>query len=134
MFVLDTNVVSELRRQRPHGAVLAWLSRTNDMDIFISAATVGEIQAGIELTRESDPTRATEIEKWLVEVVLSMNVIVPDVATFRLWARLMHRKQSHLWDDAMIAASAILRGFTVVTRNVRDFQIFDVPTFNPFET
>jgi toxin FitB len=69
MFLLDTNVVSELRRTRPHGAVLAWLSRARAQDVYISAATVGEIQAGIERTRENDVAKAAEIERWLVEVV-----------------------------------------------------------------
>ena len=57
-FLLDTNVVSELRRPRPHGAVLAWLESTNDMDLHLASVTIGEIQAGIELTREQDPGKA----------------------------------------------------------------------------
>jgi predicted nucleic acid-binding protein len=132
MFVLDTNVVSELRRTRPHGAVLAWLNSTPQSDIYVSAATIGEIQAGIEKTREADAFRAHEIERWLVEVVMSINVLVADAETFRIWARFMHKRQSHLWDDAMIAATARQHGAIVVTRNVRDFKSFDVPTLNPF--
>jgi predicted nucleic acid-binding protein len=125
MYVLDTNVVSELRRLRPHGAVLAWLASTRESEVFISAATVGEIQAGIEKTRENNVEKAIELERWLVEIVLSLNVIAPDAETFRIWARLMHRRQSQLWDDAMIAATAIQRNYTVVTRNLRDFRLFE---------
>jgi predicted nucleic acid-binding protein len=132
MFLLDTNVVSELRRTRPHGAVLAWLGQTRHQDIYISAATVGEIQAGTERTRDNDIAKADELERWLVEVVLSMSVINPDAETFRIWARLMHKRQSQFWDDAMIAATAIQQGCTVVTRNVRDFQQFDVAIVDPF--
>ena len=62
MYLLDTNVVSELRRPRPHGAVLAWLQSVDDAQLFLSAVTLGEIQAGIELTREQDATKASEIE------------------------------------------------------------------------
>ncbi|HWS13686.1 MAG TPA: PIN domain-containing protein [Rhodocyclaceae bacterium] len=62
LFLLDTNVVSELRRQRPRGAVLSWLRGTADGDLHLSAVTFGEIQAGIELTREQDPAKAAEIE------------------------------------------------------------------------
>ena len=58
MYLLDTNVVSEFRRPRPHGAVLAWLSAVDDADLNISAVTLGEIQAGIELTREQDAAKA----------------------------------------------------------------------------
>ena len=60
-FLLDTNVVSELRRPRPHGAVLAWLQGVDDADLHLASVTIGEIQAGIELTREQDPAKAAEI-------------------------------------------------------------------------
>lgn len=132
MFVLDTNVVSELRRTRPHGGVLAWLKATPESSIFISAATVGEVQAGIERTRENDLAKAKELERWLVEVVLGMSVLLPDAQIFRTWARFMHKQQGHLWSDAMIAATALHHGITVATRNVADFQRFEVPVLNPF--
>ena len=62
MYLLDTKVVSELRRPRPHGAVVAWLQSVDDASLFLSAVTLGEIQAGIERTREQDPAKAAEIE------------------------------------------------------------------------
>ena len=62
MYLLDTNVVSELRRPRPHGAVLAWLREVPDSSLYISAVTIGELQAGVEMTREQDPAKAAEIE------------------------------------------------------------------------
>lgn len=62
MYLLDTNVVSELRKQRPHGGVVAWLQSIDDAQSYLSAVTLGEIQAGIELTREQDPGKAEEIE------------------------------------------------------------------------
>lgn len=71
MYLLDTNVVSELRKPRPHGGVLAWLRRVDDKDPFLSAVTVGEIQAGIELMREQDAAKAAEIEAWLEQVAAS---------------------------------------------------------------
>jgi toxin FitB len=132
MFLLDTNVVSELRKIRPHGAVVAWISEIPDAEIFISVATVGEIQVGIERTRDQDLAKALELERWLVEVILAMNIIVADGKTFRTWAALMHRRQGHLWADAMIAATALQHGFTVVTRNIGDFKQFPAPLLNPF--
>jgi predicted nucleic acid-binding protein len=133
MFLLDTNVVSELRRPRPHGAVVAWLESVGDENLHLSAVTIGEIQAGIEIARERDRQRAAQIESWLDEVAGTYNILAMDARTFRLWARLMHRKPDHLIGDAMIAATAAVHGLTVVTRNVRDFEGFDVQIFNPFE-
>ncbi len=133
MYLLDTNVVSELRKPRPHGAVVAWLLATADADLHMSAVTLGEIQAGIELTREQDPAKASEIEAWADLVAASYNVLPMDAETFRAWARLMHRKSNTYYEDAMIAATAIVHDLTVVTRNVADFEQFDVRLLNPFE-
>jgi predicted nucleic acid-binding protein len=132
MYLLDTNVVSELRKPRPHGGVLAWLRSVDDKDLYLSAVTVGEIQAGIELTREQDATKAVEIEAWLEQVAKSYNLLAMDAATFRVWARLMHRRSDTLIEDAMIAATASVHGLSVVTRNVADFKSFGVPVLNPF--
>ena len=132
MYLLDTNVVSELRRLRPHGAVLAWLQAVDDAQLFISAVTLGEIQAGVELTREQDTDKASEIEAWLDQVAAAYNVLPLDAAAFREWARLMHRRSDTLYEDAMIAATARVHGLTVVSRNVADFKALGMEAFNPF--
>ena len=121
MYLLDTNIVSELRKPRPHGGVVAWLQSTEDADLHLSAVTLGEIQAGVELTRDQDASKAAEIEAWLELVAQSYNVLPMDGATFRTWARLMHRRSDTLYEDAMIAATAAVHNLTVVTRNVADF-------------
>ena len=133
MYLLDTNVISELRRPRPHGAVVAWLESVADADLHLSAVTLGEIQAGIELARDQDAAKAEEIEHWADQVAASYNVLSTDAETFRIWARLMHRRSDTLYEDAMIAATAKRHKLTVVTRNVRDFAPFDVALFNPFK-
>ena len=92
MYLLDTNVVSELRKPKPHGGVLEWLSRVEDDRLHVSVVTLAEIQAGIEITRDQDAIKAAELEAWLDAVSATYNVIAMDVATFRLWARLMHRR------------------------------------------
>jgi toxin FitB len=132
MYLLDTNVVSELRRTRPHGAVLAWLQDVQDQDLHVSAVTIGEIQSGIEITREQDEVKAAAIEAWLDEVAETYNILSMDARTFRVWAQLMHRRTDNLIEDAMIAATAAVHHLTVVTRNVRDFRGLGVLTLNPF--
>ena len=134
MFLLDTNVVSELRRPRPHGGVVAWLQAIPDSDLYVSAVTIGEIQAGIEITREQDPEKASKLEFWLEQIAESYNILVMDAGTFRSWARLMHRQSDHLIEDAMIAATATVHNLIVATRNIRDYRQFKVKTFNPFST
>ena len=98
----------------------------------MSAVTVGEIQAGIEITRKQDAAKAKEIELWLDGVEQSYGVLPADAAIFRRWAQLMHRRPDHHLEDALIAATALVRGMTVVTRNVDDFEPFGPPLINPF--
>ena len=134
MYLLDTNVVSELRRPKPHGAVLQWIEGVADADLHLSAVTIGEIQAGIEITREQDAPKADELEQWLAQVSVTFNVLPMDAVDFREWARLMHHASDTLYEDAMIAATARVHQLTVVTRNVADFKSFGVPVLNPFLT
>jgi len=133
MYLLETNVVSELLRPRPHGAVLAWLQGVEDAHLHLAAVTLGDIQAGIELTRQQDPGKAGDLENWLDHVSQSFNILPMDGPACRCWARLMHRQSNTLCEDAMIAAIATVHQLTVVTRNTRDFQGFGVVLLNPFE-
>jgi len=132
-YLLDTNIVSELRKPRPHGGVVAWLQSTEDADLHLSAVTLGEIQAGVELTRDQDASKAAEIEAWLELVAQSYNVLPMDGATFRTWARLMHRRSDTLYEDAMIAATAAVHNLTVVTRNVKDMRDTGARLLNPYD-
>jgi len=133
MYLLDTNVVSELRRVKPHGGVVAWLQSVADEDLHISAVTLAEIQAGIEITREQDESKAAEIESWLDAVAGTFNLLVADAPVFRQWAKLTHRRQDGLIEDALIAATAQVHRLTVVTRNVSDFEPLGVAILNPFD-
>jgi predicted nucleic acid-binding protein len=128
MYFLDTNVVSELRR-----APVAWLESAREEDLHLSAVTIGEIQAGVEITREQDQAKAAEIEAWLEQVAETYNVLSMDARTFRSWARLVHRKPDRLVEGAKIAATATVHGLTAVTHNVRHFDRLGVAAFNPFD-
>jgi len=132
VYLLDTNVISELRKTRPHGAVLAWIGGVADADLHISAVTIGEIQAGIEMTRAQDKAKAAEIEAWLDQVASTYNIIPMEARAFRAWARLMYRQSDPLIEDAMIAATATVHHLVVVTRNVRDFAQLGVKCLDPF--
>ena len=132
-FLLDTNVVSELRRMRPHKGVVNWISTLAPDEIFVSAVSFGEIQRGVEATRRTDAAKARETESWLDAVVASFPVLAIDREMFREHARLMHKQSKVQYEDAMIAATARIRGLTVATRNIADFRPFAVPLFNPFD-
>jgi hypothetical protein len=131
-FLFDTNVVSELRRVRPHQGVVNWISTLAEDEIFISAVTFGEIQRGVEAARRTDSQKALEIENWMGAVVASLPFIAMDREMFRECARLLHRRSNADFEDAMIAATARVRGLTIATRNTADFQSFGVALFNPF--
>jgi toxin FitB len=132
-YLLDTNVVSELRKRKPHGAVLAWIGDIPDEALYVSSVTLGEIQAGVEITREQDEDKAAEIERWLDDLVATSQVIEVSGPIFRRWARLMHGRTDHHLEDALIAATALVRDLTVATRNTADFKPFGVDLVNPFQ-
>ena len=132
MYLLDTNVVSELRRPNPHGAVLAWLASVDEKDLYLSSFSLGEIQRGIEITRQQDATKAQSLERWLDQLVDAFEVLVLDAVVMREWARMMHRQSNTLSEDAMLAATARVHGLQMITRNTADFEVLGVNCFNPF--
>ena len=133
-YLLDTNVVSELRKPRPHGAVVAWVSEQQEEQLFLSAVTLGELQAGIERTRRQDPVKASEIELWADQLATSYQILSMDAMCFREWGRIIDRKPDELLEDAMIAATARVHHLIVATRNEGDFKRLDVRIFNPFKS
>lgn len=133
MYLLDTNIISELRRPKPHGAVLEWYKNIADEDLYVSAVSIGEIQAGIELTHEQDKKKAESLELWLQDIANAHNILPMTGATFILWAKLMHTLSNTVREDAMIAATAIEKKLTVVTRNTKDFKRFKITLLNPFD-
>jgi len=133
MFLLDTNIVSELRKPKPHRGVIAWVTAQDGTSLYLSAMTIAEIQRGVEMTREQDSQTARQIETWLEESMVTGQLLAMDAAVCREWARLMHRRSETLVEDAFLAATARVHRLVVVTRNVRDFKTLGVETLNPFE-
>lgn len=111
---------------------MAWIERVPEHQLFLSALSLGELQAGVELTRRQDSLKAVEIEAWIDQVAQSYQILPMDTHTFREWARLMNGRAGQLMEDAMIAATARVHGLTVVTRSVSDFSGFKVELVNPF--
>jgi toxin FitB len=132
MYALDTNVISELRRSSCHGAVRAWRDSVSRHSISIPAIVIAELQDGVELTRRQNPIKAIELDGWIDRLMKAYAVIPMDGVLFREWSRLMVGQPSHLIQDAMIAATARIHHLVVVTRNVKDFEPFNVHVFNPF--
>lgn len=133
-YLLDTNVISELRKPRPHGAVVTWIRSLEEEQLFLSAVTLGELQAGIERTRRQDSAKADEIEAWVDQLSSSYQIIPMNAQCFREWGRIMDRKPDRLLEDAMIAAMARVHHLIVATRNESDFRQLDVRFVNPFKT
>lgn len=94
--------------------------------------TLGELQSGVEITRRQDPAKAEAIETWIDAIAATHALLPIDGAIFRRWARLMHQQSADLIEDALIAATALVHNLIVVTRNLRDFDRFEVRVVNPF--
>ena len=131
-FLLDTNIISEVRKPKPHEGVLAWFKEFQFSEFFIPAIALFELQMGIEKIRSQDSYKAAMFEYWAAQVAAGTNVLAFDAAAGREAARLLAGKPSHLLLDGMIAAIAKVNGLTLATRNTRDFESFEVPLVNPF--
>ena len=137
-FVLDTNVVSELRKVRLGKAdmnVAAWTESVDAADLFVSAITILELELGVLSMERKDATQGALLRSWLEQHVLpefSGRTLPVDAAVAQRCARL-HVPDKRGERDALIAATALVHGMTVVTRNVADFKPTGVPLINPWE-
>lgn len=138
MFVLDTNVVSELRKVRLGKAdanVISWTESVDATDLFVSAITIMELELGVLSIERKDATQGGMLRLWLEQQVLpefSGRTLPVDTAVAQRCARL-HVPNKRGERDALIAATALVHGMTVVTRNVADFQHTGVALINPWE-
>ena len=132
MFLIDTDVLSALRKRERSPSVARWISRQRTADLYLSVASVGEIEQGIVRQERRDPEFAEALAAWLDSVLAlyGERILGVDVSTARRWGRLC-ADLGHEGVDLLIAATALERGLTVVTRNVQHFKPTAVPVVDP---
>ena len=135
MFLLDTVILSELRREPRDPGVVAWISAQRPSDLYISAFTIGEIERGIARQQRRNPPFAERLADWLDSLLAlySDRILPVDTATARRWGRLSAAIGNDSV-DLIIAATALEHGLTVVTRNIRHFEPTGAEVFNPFSS
>ena len=133
MILLDTMVLSELRKARPNAGAVTYLRSQAPDTVFLSAMTIGEIEAGIEKQRSVVPEFAEELPHWLAQIELQFAQFILPVtpAIAKLWGRLCVQTGNKGIDN-LIAATALVHNLLVVTRNVKDFEVVGVRVFDPF--
>jgi toxin FitB len=137
MFVLDTNVVSELRKAKSGRAdvnVVSWANSVSASHLFISVISMLELETGVLLVERRDPTQGAMLRTWLnahVYAVFAERILVVDTAVVKRCAQL-HVPDPRSDRDAIIAATALVHGMTVVTRNIGDFKQTGVEIINPW--
>ena len=138
VYLIDTNVISEIRkRDRANAGVLTFFRQAqgSGVALYLSVVTVGELRRGVELIRHrGDALQADSLEAWLTSVLtdFAQNVLPIDHDVSQVWGRLRVPHPEHALDK-FIAATALIHGLTVVTRNVDDFSGCRVPVLNPFD-
>ncbi len=134
MFLLDTNVVSELRkRDRANTGVRTWFSERDNSELFLSVLVIGELRQGVERARLRDATQAEHLDRWLLRLVhdYAERILVVDAASAELWSRL-NVPDPISTVDGLLAATAITHDLTLATRNVKDVERTGVRVANPF--
>ena len=133
-YLLDTNVISETRKLRADAGVMAFLAAADSAGLFLSVLTLGELRKGVEAKRRSDLATAARLGAWVddIETTFADRVLPVDRAVARLWGELWARQALPVI-DTLIAATAITRGFILVTRNTRDVTATGVPLVDPWQ-
>ncbi len=133
-YLVDTNILSELRRPKPAPAVVGWISSADPERLFISVLTLGEMRRGVELLRLKDPVAARALHRWMDSTLqeFSERILGIDESVAECWGRLSIREQLPSI-DGLLAATASVHDLQVATRNTDDFERSGIACFNPFE-
>ena len=135
-YLIDTNIISEIRKgERCDPNVSAWYASVADEDLFLSTLVLGEIRKGVELARPRDPDKAAALERWLrqVETAFDDRVLGIDNAVSDQWGRMCAIRPIPVI-DGLLAATAVINGLTLVTRNDRDIAGLGAVVLNPFQS
>ncbi len=133
MYLLDTNVLSALRKGDDRSNLTGWMSAQRMSDLYVSVVSVAEVERGITRQRRRNPAFAQALASWMdgVLAVYGEHILPVDLAVARRWG-ILSGALGHQSEDLIIAATALEHGLTVVTRNVRHFEPTGVPVLNPF--
>jgi predicted nucleic acid-binding protein len=133
-YLLDTNIISELRKKKPDQKLIEWYQTIDTDSIFISCITIGEINHGIHKIRKTDKELSIKLNLWLEEIKTthSDRIISVDIDIAMIWGELLSFNSTNS-TDALIAAQGIKHKMTIVTRNTSHFKDFKVKIINPFE-
>jgi predicted nucleic acid-binding protein len=133
-YLLDTNVLSELHKRAPNPAVLAWIGSVPDDELYISVLNIGEIRRGVQVARQRDLASAERLHAWLERTIeeFAERIVPVDLPDALIWGRLTAGNKTPV-DDALLAAQACARDWTLVTRNIKDVAHTGVRLLNPFE-
>lgn len=132
-YLLDTNIVSELRKKLPDENVIAWLNQIHPSQLYLSNLTIGELRAGALKKAKTDKKLGDILLKWIDDLIMDYQeqIIGIDLAASEEWARLLNIDSTNAI-DSLLAAQAISMNFTLVTRNIRHFKMFNIKLLNPF--
>lgn len=133
-YLLDTNIVSELRRKIPNANVVEWFQEINHEHLYLSCLTIGELKFGAQKKLKSDLTQGQLLIKWTDALVNAYDeqIIDIDIAVCEEWGNLLTIDGSNAI-DSLLAAQSIIHNMTLVTRNIKHFQMFNIKLINPFE-
>ena len=133
MYLIDTNVLSALRKKERDPNLVSWMAGRRTADLFLSVVSIGEVERGIAQQEGRDPACARALSLWLDSVlaIYGSHILPVDVAAARRWGWLSDAL-GHESADLLVAATALEHGLTVVTRNVRHFEPTGVPVVDPF--
>jgi toxin FitB len=133
-YLLDTNIISELKRKKPNQEVMDWFGEINTEDLYLSCITIGELKSGALKKAKTDVKTGKLLIKWIDGLVADYEeqILNIDLETCKIWAQLLNIDSTNAI-DGLIAAQCLQSNMVLVTRNIKHFKMFDMKLFNPFD-